>query len=59
MEALVVGVELDDGGDWMSFFVTLTDGARPDEALRQRILAAIRRAAGETTVTRRRAGRRG
>lgn len=49
-EALVVGVELDDGGYWMPLFVTLTDGARLDEALRHRILAAIRRGASARHV---------
>ncbi|MBB1152428.1 AMP-binding enzyme [Amycolatopsis dendrobii] len=45
-----VGVELDDGGYWMPLFVTLTDGARLDEPLRQRILAAIRRGASARHV---------
>ncbi|MBN9747046.1 acetoacetate--CoA ligase [Amycolatopsis sp. A1MSW2902] len=49
-EALVVGVELDDGGYWMPLFVTLTDGVRLDEALRHRILAAIRRGASARHV---------
>lgn len=49
-EALVVGVELDDGGYWMPLFVTLTDGANLDETLRHRILAAIRRGASARHV---------
>ncbi|MGW4394950.1 acetoacetate--CoA ligase [Amycolatopsis nivea] len=49
-EALVVGVELDDGGYWMPLFVALTDGACLDETLRHRILAAIRRGASARHV---------
>ena len=41
-DCLVVGVEQDDGGYWMPLFVALADGVDLDEALRSRIVAAIR-----------------
>lgn len=41
-EALVIGVEESDGGYWMPLFVVLADGAELDEALRERIRAAVR-----------------
>ena len=41
-EAMVVGVEEDDGGYWMPLFVTLVPGVELDGALRARIRAAIR-----------------
>lgn len=41
-DCLVVGVEQDDGGYWMPLFVTLADGAELDDALKSRIVAAIR-----------------
>jgi acetoacetyl-CoA synthetase len=41
-EALVLGVEGDDGGYWMPLFVTLTDPGHLDDELVSRIKAAIR-----------------
>lgn len=41
-EALVVGIEEDDGGYWMPMFVTLTDGRRLDEDLATTVRAAVR-----------------
>jgi len=41
-EALIVGVDRPDGGYWMPLFVVLADGARLDDALRDRIRDAIR-----------------
>lgn len=41
-EALVLGVEQPDGGYWMPLFVVLADGAELDDALRDRISAAVR-----------------
>ena len=49
-DCLVVGCELDDGGYWMPLFVTLTDGADLDDALRDRIVAAIRTGASPRHV---------
>ncbi|OBH90049.1 acetoacetate--CoA ligase [Mycobacterium sp. E2989] len=49
-DCLVVGVEQDDGGYWMPLFVTLADGAELDEALRSRIVAAIRQHASPRHV---------
>ncbi|WP_370933950.1 acetoacetate--CoA ligase [Amycolatopsis sp. cg13] len=49
-EALVVGVEQADGGYWMPLFVTLIDGTSLDDALRQRIVAAIRQGASARHV---------
>ncbi len=41
-EALVVGAELGESRYWMPLFVVLVDGALLDDALRARIVAAIR-----------------
>ncbi|MEV6360563.1 acetoacetate--CoA ligase [Nocardia asteroides] len=41
-EALVVGVELPDGGYWMPLFVVLDSGAELTDDLRERIKGAIR-----------------
>lgn len=41
-EALVVGVELPDGGYWMPMFVAPVAGGDVDESLRDRIVQAIR-----------------
>jgi acetoacetyl-CoA synthetase len=41
-ESLVIGVEQADGGYWMPLFVKLAEGAKLDEALRDRIKKAIR-----------------
>ncbi|WP_409329264.1 acetoacetate--CoA ligase [Trujillonella humicola] len=41
-EAMVVGVEEDDGGYWMPLFVALDDGLELDDVLRTAILAAVR-----------------
>lgn len=41
-DCLVVGVEQGDGGYWMPLFVALADGVQFDDALRSRIVAAIR-----------------
>jgi acetoacetyl-CoA synthetase len=41
-EALVLGVELDDGGYWLPLFVTLVPDAELDDALVQRIREAVR-----------------
>ncbi|MFE3173618.1 acetoacetate--CoA ligase [Amycolatopsis sp. NPDC059090] len=49
-EALVIGVEQSDGGYWMPLFVTLIDGVSLDDALRQRIAAAIRQGASARHV---------
>ena len=49
-EALVVGVDLVDGGYWMPLFVVLSEGAELDDALRQRIRAAIREQASPRHV---------
>ncbi|MET9263074.1 acetoacetate--CoA ligase [Amycolatopsis sp. NPDC004079] len=49
-EALVVGVEQGDGGYWMPLFVTLVEGESLDDAVRQRILAAIRQGASARHV---------
>lgn len=49
-EALVVGVEQDDGGYWMPLFVTTVDGVRLDEELRRRITEAIRHRASPRHV---------
>ncbi|MGY1815516.1 acetoacetate--CoA ligase [Blastococcus sp. SYSU D00820] len=42
-EALVIGVDLADGGYWMPLFVVLDDGRTLDEAFRSEIAGAIRR----------------
>jgi acetoacetyl-CoA synthetase len=41
-ESLVIGIELPDGGYWMPLFVQLAEGAVLDDALRDRVRAAIR-----------------
>ncbi|MGW7005530.1 acetoacetate--CoA ligase [Streptomyces sp. NPDC054933] len=41
-ESLVIGVEQADGGYWMPLFIVLAEGARLDDALRDRIKQAIR-----------------
>jgi acetoacetyl-CoA synthetase len=41
-DSLVIGLELADGGYWLPLFVALRPGATLDDALRDRILAAIR-----------------
>jgi acetoacetyl-CoA synthetase len=38
----VIGAELDDGDYWMPLFVTLSDGAQLDDALRDRVAQTIR-----------------
>jgi acetoacetyl-CoA synthetase len=42
LESLVVGAELPGGGYWMPLYVTLAPGVVLDDALRARIVAAIR-----------------
>ncbi|MBC2643321.1 MULTISPECIES: acetoacetate--CoA ligase [unclassified Rhodococcus (in: high G+C Gram-positive bacteria)] len=49
-EALVVGVDLPDGGYWMPLFVVLADGVTLDDALKQRIRGAIREQASPRHV---------
>ncbi|MDT2009574.1 acetoacetate--CoA ligase [Rhodococcus opacus] len=49
-EALVVGVDLPDGGYWMPLFVVLSEGVELDEALKQRICGAIREQASPRHV---------
>lgn len=49
-DCLVVGVEQADGGYWMPLFVALAEGAVLDDALRNRIVAAIRRGASARHV---------
>ncbi|MFC9551172.1 acetoacetate--CoA ligase [Rhodococcus sp. NPDC056960] len=49
-EALVVGVDLPDGGYWMPLFVVLADGVELDDALKQRIRGAIREQASPRHV---------
>ncbi|MFK0280194.1 acetoacetate--CoA ligase [Streptomyces sp. NPDC090499] len=49
-EALVVGVEEPDGGYWMPLFVVLAAGAALDDALRDRIRAAVRSGASPRHV---------
>ncbi|MFD6056711.1 acetoacetate--CoA ligase [Rhodococcus wratislaviensis] len=49
-EALVVGVDLADGGYWMPLFVVLSEGAELDDALKQRIRGAIREQASPRHV---------
>jgi acetoacetyl-CoA synthetase len=41
-DSLVIGLELPDGGYYMPLFVVLADGVELDDALEQRIKAAIR-----------------
>jgi acetoacetyl-CoA synthetase len=49
-DCLVVGVEQDDGGYWMPLFVHLADDAELDDALREKITAAIRKGASPRHV---------
>jgi acetoacetyl-CoA synthetase len=49
-EAMVVGVETEDGGYWMPLFVRLAEGAVLDEPLRERIREAIRTSASPRHV---------
>ena len=49
-DCLIVGCELDDGGYWMPLFVALNDGAALDDALRDRIVGAIRSGASPRHV---------
>ncbi|MEU5088888.1 acetoacetate--CoA ligase [Streptomyces sp. NPDC021356] len=49
-EALVVGVEQDDGGYWMPLFVTTTGRTVLDDVLRDRIRGAVRRGASARHV---------
>ena len=49
-EALVVGVDLADGGYWMPLFVVLSEGAELDDALKQRIRGVIREQASPRHV---------
>ncbi|GAA4600575.1 acetoacetate--CoA ligase [Actinoallomurus liliacearum] len=49
-EALVIGLEEPDGGYWMPLFVTLTDGRRLDQRLREQIRDTIRRHASPRHV---------
>ncbi len=41
-DSLVLGVELPDGGYWMPLFIVPHQGATLDDALRERIVAALR-----------------
>jgi len=41
-DSLVVGVDRPDGSYWMPLFVVLAEGAELDDALRDRVRAAIR-----------------
>jgi acetoacetyl-CoA synthetase len=50
LESLVIGAEQPDGGYWMPLFVTLAPGAELDDALRARIVAAIREQASPRHV---------
>jgi acetoacetyl-CoA synthetase len=43
-DSLVVGIEDSDGGYWMPLFIALREGATLDDALRGRIMAAVRSA---------------
>ncbi|KAA0086757.1 acetoacetate--CoA ligase [Mycolicibacterium sp. P9-64] len=49
-DCLVVGVEQDDGGYWMPLFVALADGVEFDDAVRARIVDAIRTGASPRHV---------
>ncbi len=49
-EALVVGVETEEGGYWMPLFVRLAEGVPLDEPLRERIRDAIRTSASPRHV---------
>jgi acetoacetyl-CoA synthetase len=49
-DCLVVGIEQDDGGYWMPLFVALADDVEFDDALRNRIVNAIRTGASPRHV---------
>ena len=49
-DCVVVGVERDDGGYWMPLFVALADDLELDDALRSRIVGAIRSGASPRHV---------
>jgi acetoacetyl-CoA synthetase len=49
-EALVLGVEQDDGGYWLPLFVRLADGAVLDDALVERIRTTVREQASPRHV---------
>jgi acetoacetyl-CoA synthetase len=49
-EALVIGVDLPDGGYWMPLFVVLDDGRELDDDLRATINGALRRDASPRHV---------
>ncbi|HEV7418846.1 MAG TPA: acetoacetate--CoA ligase [Mycobacterium sp.] len=49
-DCLVVGIEQDDGGYWMPLFVALADDVEFDDALRTRIVNAIRTGASPRHV---------
>jgi acetoacetyl-CoA synthetase len=49
-DCLVVGVEQEDGGYWMPLFVALADGVEFDDAVRTRIVDAIRTGASPRHV---------
>ncbi|MDT5328337.1 MAG: acetoacetyl-CoA synthetase, partial [Mycobacterium sp.] len=49
-DCLVVGIEQDDGGYWMPLFVALADDVEFDDALRSRIVNAIRTGASPRHV---------
>ena len=49
-DCLVVGVERDDGGYWMPLFVACADDVEFDDALRSRIVEAIRHGASPRHV---------
>jgi acetoacetyl-CoA synthetase len=49
-DCLVVGIEQDDGGYWMPLFVSLADDVEFDDALRSRIIGAIRTGASPRHV---------
>ncbi|GFG52873.1 acetoacetate--CoA ligase [Mycolicibacterium agri] len=49
-DCLVVGVEQEDGGYWMPLFVHLADDAKLDDALRDKIVTAIRNGASPRHV---------
>jgi acetoacetyl-CoA synthetase len=49
-DCLVVGIEQNDGGYWMPLFVALADDVEFDDALRSRIVSAIRTGASPRHV---------
>lgn len=50
VESLVLGIESDDGSYWMPLFVVLADGVDLGEALKSRIVSAIRQHASPRHV---------